>query len=650
MLAKLSIRNMKRSIRDYGIYILTLTIAFAFIYAYNLISFSPDIMMLSRQMEGFRDMNFVMSVLIIFVIAWLINYILSYMIKNRGREFATYLLLGIKNSAISRMFFIENLLLGMVSLLLGILFGSVLYQVFVLIIFRTFQTNYKPSLGFSLKALEFSVIYEIGMLLLLLLMNSLKFRKMSIYQLMYLRKQNEKQKVSKNGNGNVVKFILFLCIGVIGLVRMHIITRPHSEDFSPINFLICVLCIIISVYGSYISLSPAIVRLFINNARKYKGDRLVLCRELAAKSNTMRFTLGNLAMLIMIAFLAIQTQMIMRGYMHEQYLSKIGLDIMISDQYGGVDYNKITDYIQNHEGIIAEHQYNIYDVGSTEIGGYLTEEIKASKLGTYMKYSDYVKLRTMMGYTEVVDGRNGYIMHSIKWLKNIMMELDDTDMVINGNKYPCMGIYNESFALEGINGLYFIVVVPDEAAANMKINHTVKAFQTVRPTTEATGKALEGLLEVPAGDVFEVLSVKGQLTAANNTGIIIVSFALFYLALIFTCAVATIMSVQFMGDLPKFRYHFRILFNLGMSEQRMDGIILRQIMIYYAIPLLLSIPFAIFFGNSIGSIFYSYVNENMIRSYVISSLAGFGFIYSLYFILTYQVFVKAVRQYKIVSY
>jgi putative ABC transport system permease protein len=176
MLAKLSIRNMKRSIRDYGIYILTLTIAFAFIYAYNMISFSNDIMMLSKQMEGFRDMNLVMSALIIFVIAWLINYILGFMIKNRGREFATYLLLGIKNSAISRMFFIENLLLGMVSLLLGILFGSVLYQVFALIIMKTFQIDYKPSSGFSLKALELSIIYEIGMLLLLLLMNSRKFR------------------------------------------------------------------------------------------------------------------------------------------------------------------------------------------------------------------------------------------------------------------------------------------------------------------------------------------------------------------------------------------------------------------------------------------------------------------------------------------
>lgn len=371
----------------------------------------------------------------------------------------------------------------------------------------------------------------------------------------------------------------------------------------------------------------------------------MICRGLAAKSNTMRFTLGNLAMLIMIAFLAIQTQMIMRGYMHEQYLSKIGLDIMISDQYGGVDYNKITDYIKNHEGIIEEYQYNIYDVGRAEIGGYLSEEIKASKLGTYMRYSDYVKLRTMMGYTEAVDGQSGYIMHSIKLLKNIMLELEDTDMVINGKKYSCKKIYNESLALEGINGLYFVVIVPDEAAANMEINHTVKAFQTARPTTETTGKALEGLLEVPAGDVFEVLSVKGQLTAANNTGIVIVSFALFYLALIFTCAVATIMAVQFMGDLPKFRYYFRILFSLGMSEQRMNGILLRQILIYYSIPLLLSIPFAIFFGNSIGSIFYSYVNVNMIRSYVISSLAGFGFIYSLYFIITYQGLVKAVRHY-----
>ena len=73
MLGKLAIRNAFRSIRDYRIYIITVTIAFALMYAFNMIVFSEDIMMLNRMMLTFAYMVVFISILVVFVIGWLVH-------------------------------------------------------------------------------------------------------------------------------------------------------------------------------------------------------------------------------------------------------------------------------------------------------------------------------------------------------------------------------------------------------------------------------------------------------------------------------------------------------------------------------------------------------------------------------------------------
>lgn len=602
-------------------------------------------MKLSESMEDFREVNKLLAIIIILVIGWLINYIIRYMIKQRGREFSIYMLLGMKNRYIYCIFFIENLLLCLASFVMGIFFGSLLFQVLSILIMKVFEVDYYPVIFFSLKAFGLTAAYAAGMMLLSLLSNSRKLRKMSIYELMCNEKKNEVQEVYTKSTGNIICFIIFCLIGIFGLIFMYYITaiKPELTTFS--NLLISIICVLACIYGCYLSISPAMVCLFLCGNRKYKGNRMIIFRALAAKMNTMKFTLGNLAVLITLTFLAVQTGMLMKGFLDELFISRAPFDVMCTSVNVEEDFNKITDYLESQEGIRDKYQYNIYDAGAADIDGFFRREVTESDWGTYMKYSDYARLRKMLGYKEPVNNRDGYLLHCVGYVKNEVSQQDNTDMIINGKTYQLHAIYTEGFGLEGMNGVYFVIVIPDETASELGVNHTVMAISTVKETTEATRSNIQKRLEIAPGEnIHERLSVKGGLKADNVTAVLIVSFTMFYIGLIFACVMSAIMAIQQLGDLVKHRRNYMRLYQLGMSVERIDCMILQQMLIHFAVPLIISLPISISMFNSIGHIFNSYVNERMMFRYMIGSLLGFGMIYFLYFMLTYLIFVKEVKK------
>ena len=191
MLGKLAIRNAFRSIRDYRIYIITVTIAFALMYAFNMIVFSEDIMMLNRMMLTFAYMVVFISILVVFVIGWLVHYMTKFMLHRRSKELGTYMVLGISNRAITRLFLAENIIIGGISFLLGMIFGTFLYQVLTMIIMHIFEAVYEVKLVFSVKAFALTILYIILIYCFSLLRMKRKIGKMKIYDLLHAEKQNE---------------------------------------------------------------------------------------------------------------------------------------------------------------------------------------------------------------------------------------------------------------------------------------------------------------------------------------------------------------------------------------------------------------------------------------------------------------------------
>ena len=148
MLAKLSFRNMKRSVRDYTVYMLTMTVITAFMYAFNSLIFQNE---LNKHLETEGMMEVMIgfaTFFIILIVAWLIHYMVRFMLEKRSGEFGIYLLLGMKKKMISRLYMRENMLLGSISFLGGIVFGILLQQVLMTVMFAMVRMDYRLHISF----------------------------------------------------------------------------------------------------------------------------------------------------------------------------------------------------------------------------------------------------------------------------------------------------------------------------------------------------------------------------------------------------------------------------------------------------------------------------------------------------------------------
>ena len=216
MLGKLAYRNAKRSIKDYLIYLITITISFSLILAFYLVAGSEEVERLSSGMGTFEQILTFINVVIVFVVCFLINYTTKFMFEKRSREFGTYMLLGIRKGSVAGMLVTENILVGFISFALALPFGFLLSQLISLVIVKLLGVPEVIFISMNIKAAGslaacFFIIY------LLVLVNLLrKVRKMTVHDFLYLEKKNEKKMFRSSRRRNVI-FILSAILGIAAL-------------------------------------------------------------------------------------------------------------------------------------------------------------------------------------------------------------------------------------------------------------------------------------------------------------------------------------------------------------------------------------------------------------------------------------------------
>ena len=119
MFGKLALRNVRRSARDYLVYVLTMTFVVSLMFAFNSIIFSKDLQKMYEMAAIMAAMIGIATFFIVLIVAWLINYMVRFMLEKRSREFGTYLLLGMNKKQISGLYMKENILMGMIAFVIG---------------------------------------------------------------------------------------------------------------------------------------------------------------------------------------------------------------------------------------------------------------------------------------------------------------------------------------------------------------------------------------------------------------------------------------------------------------------------------------------------------------------------------------------------
>ena len=669
MLGKLSFRNAKRQARDYVIYFITVIISVALMFSFNSIAVSNDIKELSTYMEDFSKAITGISIIIILVMAWLINYCMRFMLEKRSKEFGTYQILGIEKKSISNMFTLENLIIGAIAFIIGIIVGTFLYQIFTSIIMNLFSRAYKIDITFDLKAVGMTAIYFFGIFGLVLLNCRRKIKKTKVYDLLYADKKNENN-IIRNSKGNIIIFILSILLLVGALIITHK-EFSNASNMGGRNILIAIIMLIVGIYLFYISLSNFIVKRYLNNkSRKYKKDNMFLYRNLTSKINTMSVSIGTIALMFTIIIIGGNVALLMNNMLSNEIEMGYPFEIMVSSADG--DFSKYKEYIEANAEVKDLYEYRIYNIKKTGISkafdGTKFEGAGVEETDTVISLTDYNKLREILGYEKVSMQDDEIIINCLKTVKapldNYIKENNNIKVV--GNDVTIKEIRGDNLAQVGFNGYYYLIIVPDSLIPKVEqedsnLRNEVGdsyyldfPYNLVATTEEMTdekfydelcnfilteekqitgdlnGEEKEYTMEISLGNV----QTKGERMSQAKSFYAIISFLAFYIALVFVMATATLLAIQQLSDSEKYKYRYELLKKLGMDESQMNRTIFKQLFFYFVTPIILPIIISIPATLSVASIFTIAVTwEEILRNMLIV----FGMlilVYGIYFIAT----------------
>lgn len=272
MYLKLAIRNAKSSMPDYLLYISSMVMLTSIIF------FSNCIAAWGNMQAGFQTMA--LPLLIVMIMAVLVNYINHFIIRQRAKEFATYMLLGMEKDKLSWVFLCELSIIGLVCFLLGVALGIGIFTIFCHILLQ--ETGNHSILQIVLKSVLQTLAY-----FCLVEVLSIFFMKRTIYKLQIVQLMREKQRNQPLGAGKksfwgwmlMISFFCYLAL-LSGISFM-------PDEIMSVSISLISLPMSVCVFSFYKWLYAFIAHLRLSQADAlYQGNRLYQIAEITSGSKT----------------------------------------------------------------------------------------------------------------------------------------------------------------------------------------------------------------------------------------------------------------------------------------------------------------------------------------------------------------------------
>ena len=301
MLFKLSFRNITRSIKDYAIYFFTLVLGVTLFYVFNSVGSQAAVLELNNSRKLIVDLLAKilsgMSVLVVFILGALIIYASRFLIKRRNKEFAIYLTLGMSKRKISRLLFFETLMIGVISLGVGLLLGIGVSQLISVLIAKLFETNMdKFTFVFSEKAFFDTILYFGLIYLIVIFFNTVIVGRLKIIELLQGSKKSEKAFL-KNPLLRAIVFIV--SASVLGYAYWWVNNDKISLMDRVYNLLWPVIAGVVATFLIFWSLSGLIMEIVTRSKKFYfKGLNSFVFRQISSKVNTAVISMSLISLLL----------------------------------------------------------------------------------------------------------------------------------------------------------------------------------------------------------------------------------------------------------------------------------------------------------------------------------------------------------------
>lgn len=494
MLCKLSLKNIRKSFKDYAIYFFTLILGVCIFYVFNALESQTVMINVSLSTQKIIElMNYMMnavSVFVSFILGFLIIYASRFLIKRRNKEFGIYLTLGMGKRKISKILLFETIFIGVISLVVGLTLGVVISQFMSLLVANMFEadlTNFK--FIFSESACIKTLIYFGIIYLVVAIFNVVNVSKCKLIDLIQSSKRQEEVKM-KNP---ILCTLVFVVASIMLGYAYYLVTAGASILDEMVMILIPISLGTVSTFLIVWSLSGLILRIVMSVKNLYyKGLNSFVLRQISSKINTTVMSMGVICLMLFVTICVLSSALSLKNSMTQNLLTLVPVDIQLVktlDRNEGsqilIDDSKISivdtlekggfstsDYLKD---ILEVTVYVANDITlETTLGSYYDEArvkypmLTYSSVETFIKVSDYNKVAKIYGNDEISLSDDEYVIVADfeNWanIRNEALKLGTTINILGKEYKPkyqeCVNGY---LYMSGSHINTGIIVVPDSA-------------------------------------------------------------------------------------------------------------------------------------------------------------------------------------------
>ena len=676
MYAKIALGNVRRSLRDFSIFFLT--IAFGSITEQNAaVALSTDereiVQTLASMLSG-------VSVLVVIIFGFLVVYANRFLIRRRKREFGIYLTLGMDLSRVLLIIIMETLIVGLGALVVGLVCGFGLSQLMMYVTARLFETTItKFTLVFSPAACLSTVLCFAGIFLVSLVFNVSSVARYKLIDLINADRVSEKVKL----RSLPVSVLLFVVSLVLIGVAYWVLLKWGMLSEGP-YFAIATGLVTVGTLLFFFSISGFLLRLVQSSKRVYlSGLNMFVLRQLNSRVNTAWLSISLVCAMLFVAICGVCTGFSVATSFNEAIVAGTAYDASLisypdgisrrtedplAAEYGYDAVAKLREDIPGWDSLVSgAAQVDLFSPSSDEGGlsvqwfvdhtdyegsSLLMQSLEGSSDNqtVFVRLSQFNALRALLGKEPLELGAN----ECLFW--NNMSSLNDFFLTV-AEQNPTLTVLGRELTFAdqkmvedplndtmsgSVAGVLIVPddVIPADAARNMSVVDVMYAGERtdVEPAfTQAIDAAYgDGLWSAQVADAWPVWNydtAEGLLSQSNGTTVTVTYLAI-YIGVILLVSCASVLALQQLSEAADNVGRYRVLSELGAEQSLVHRALATQIGIYFLFPLVVAVCHA--------AVALSVVNEivALITGYQIGEalVVTVGFVlvlYGGYFVVTY---------------
>ncbi|MGN4422300.1 FtsX-like permease family protein [Bacillus cereus group sp. MYBK30-1] len=292
MLFKLSMSGLKSKLKDYIVLLVGLVISISIFYMFQTLGLNEAFLKSNATISHIVFVFHAGTVLLAIITFFYVLYANSFLLSLRQKEFGMYMMLGAKKHKITLLMFMETIIIGIASLVIGIVVGVGLASGIGQLLMKQLEFTGGGYQAFYVPSMAVTCIFFFVLFVLSAIMNSIKLSRISVLQLVHADAQTER--VVFKGKTKVIVAVLGIILLAIGYASM---IYMNELEFNGIK--IALITVTSGTYLLFGTFLPLIInKLKSNKKRSEKGLNAFTFAQLNFRINSLTKVLATATMLI----------------------------------------------------------------------------------------------------------------------------------------------------------------------------------------------------------------------------------------------------------------------------------------------------------------------------------------------------------------